>query len=760
MNENKLHNGNMREFLKGFDESRFPEDFLKAFDIIECLSQSEYGETFLVASRENGGYAVAKCYPSEVLPHIQEHELLQKLHHRDLPAYIGTYENGEMLCVLREYVAGTPLSKALEEQAFSAEQVVKLGIALCDILQYLHSQDPPVIHRDIKPENIILREDGSVALIDFGISRAYREGADADTMNFGTKSFSAPEQYGYAQTDSRSDLFSLGMVMGYLLTGSVKTDAYHEIDDKRFARVIETCTAFDPSNRYRSVADCHKALVALLPAQRRRRKIMLGAACAVAIAAVSLAAVLLPKAIKPGAVESSGNVPAYITDADITEQAASYLNDKYSSTLFAASTDIADVGYVRDLLVNVYGYDEAYANGRPKAEPPMEVEDSFLPWNFEDAETMRLDVMVYFAVKIYWPEVVADWSSLEGDTGEYPGIRVAKPFAEEKGIYQNVNRPDHITVGDVAVILYNADRAFGDGLPPQLASVYQPTAKPISESGFTEPLMEQAVRAVLGKSETEAISPEELLAVEGLYIFADTVSDSQEGFYAAAGEWYASGMSQKGGIASLADVKLLPNLRILCIAAQSISDLSPLSELPLLEKAELKHNRIGDVSALPGLASLASLGVNDNPVADLTPLGQCKGLRFLDLCDVQGYDPSFLKELGDFEFLDIANRTDSYLYLGSRRVRELKLGYSELDSLACLSEVTGLESLEVKHSKLTSLAGVDTHKELSYLNIAGCAIDDMSPIASLPNLATLVVSPEQLSLAQALGIDSLTIQTE
>lgn len=582
-------------FLASFDDSRFPEDFLKAYDILECLSQNEYGETYLVRNRSTAGFAVAKCYMGEILPHVQEHELLQRLHHRDLPAYIGTYANAGMLCVLREYVEGTPLHIAREERAFTSCQVVAIGIALCDILRYLHGQNPPIIHRDIKPENIILREDGSVALIDFGISRAYRQGADTDTMNFGTKRFSAPEQYGYAQTDRRSDVFSLGMVMGYLLTGSTRVDAFAGIPDKGLARVLQTCTAFDPAGRYASVDACRRALCALLPVRRKRRRWLTALAGAAVVALAVLAAICAQR------------------------HAAQY-----------------------------------------------------------------------------------------------------------------------------------AFKADGQAL----------AATPVSEPAFTEPLIEQAVRATLCKSDTDMISPEELKTVDTLCVFGGEVSKDQDGFYASANAWYAADTRVKGDISSLEDLRLLPNLRVICLAAQQISDLSPLSALPALEKAELKHNRISDVSVLATLPVLASVGLNDNPVTDLSPLSACKGLRFLDLCSVRGYDPSFLNDLGDFEFLDIANETDTYAYLGARRIRELKLGYTALDSLAYLSGVTGLQMLEVKHSRLTSLGGVEAHAELAYLNIAGCAIEDLSSLMDLPALKTLVLSEDMRPALDALGPVPFTVSFE
>ncbi len=250
-----------------------------------------------------------------------------------------------------------------------------------------------------------------------------------------------------------------------------------------------------------------------------------------------------------------------------------------------------------------------------------------------------------------------------------------------------------------------------------------------------------------------------MASVTELYVFGTVISDNQDDFYASASDFYA-GKQTHGGISSIEDIRLLPNLRILCLAAQQISDISPLAYAPNMEKLELKHNLISDIGLLPDLKKLSSVGINDNPVADISPLADCKSLRFLDLCDVRAYDPAFLDDMGDFEFLDIANDTQSYAHLGSRRIKQLKIGYSGFDSLSYLSQIRDLTSLELKHSALTSLAGIEVHAALVYLNIAGCAIDDLSPVLALPALQTLVISEDMQPLVTALGNVSFNVVIE
>ncbi|AHF11436.1 MULTISPECIES: protein kinase [Dehalobacter] len=248
-------------FLLSFDDSRFPEDFLQKYEQMECLAHNQMGETLLVRDRQSDVYLVAKCYTDQsLLSRKNESDLLRALRHDGLPAFVGEYQNEAMLCVVRDYAEGVPLNEYLKSNTLSEPQIISIGTQLCDILSYLHGQTPPIIHRDIKPQNIVVDDHGKIKLIDFGISRVYDETASRDTVFFGTMEFAPPEQYGFAQTDCRADIFSLGVVLCWMLTGETKPGEV-SIKNRWLGAVIKKCTAFSPEYRYRDAQTLKRALL-------------------------------------------------------------------------------------------------------------------------------------------------------------------------------------------------------------------------------------------------------------------------------------------------------------------------------------------------------------------------------------------------------------------------------------------------------------------------------------------------------------------
>ena len=269
-----------------FSDTGFPKEFMDAYDQMECLASHSGRETFLVRRKTDGESAIAKCYDRTMFSISPDIATLNSIDNPGLPKFFDQYRNSRMLCVVREYIEGRTLSEYSADRQLSLDEIRKICVSLCDILDALHSHEPPVIHRDIKPENIIVREDGSLSLIDFDIARIYKDGSGEDTVYLGTKGYAPPEQYGFGQTDARTDIYSFGVLLRRLVTGSIKENSNITIDQD-MQRIIDRCTSFDPDDRFSSVREIKRALQT---PKKRRSPVRPWAAAAAVIGALCLLA--------------------------------------------------------------------------------------------------------------------------------------------------------------------------------------------------------------------------------------------------------------------------------------------------------------------------------------------------------------------------------------------------------------------------------------------------------------------------------------
>jgi len=150
----------------------------------------------------------------------REAQILCRLNHTNLPKVTDYFIEADNHYLVMEFIEGETLFDVAERtKGFIKEDVLRdWGVQLCEALEYLHSQTPPIIYRDIKPKNIILTPDGRIKLIDFGIARLFDMHKVSDTIIIGTPGFASPEQYGKGQTDQRSDIYSLGATLYNLAT--------------------------------------------------------------------------------------------------------------------------------------------------------------------------------------------------------------------------------------------------------------------------------------------------------------------------------------------------------------------------------------------------------------------------------------------------------------------------------------------------------------------------------------------------------------
>ncbi|MCL1999263.1 MAG: Ltp family lipoprotein [Turicibacter sp.] len=179
---------------------------------------------------------------------------LKNISHAALPQIHHVIALDSGFVVIEEYINGSTLQSA---KPFS--DVSNIAIQLCEALEVLHGMNPPIIHRDINPSNIMLTADGRVKLIDFDAAKEYKSATTEDTTTLGTRAYAAPEQFGYAKADARTDIYCLGATMYYLLNGEpyVKGGAF---PPGKMGKIMRKCLQIDPAARYQTAAALRKDL--------------------------------------------------------------------------------------------------------------------------------------------------------------------------------------------------------------------------------------------------------------------------------------------------------------------------------------------------------------------------------------------------------------------------------------------------------------------------------------------------------------------
>lgn len=244
------------------------------YEILKELGEGGMGKVYLARNiRLDTLWAIksiSKKQP-EKIDFLAEPNILKKLNHPRLPIIIDIVEDKDYIYIIEDYVDGVSLEDELSNKGTIDEKtVVEWAKQLCQALLYLHNLKPnPIIYRDMKPANIMKKKDGEVKLIDFGIAREYKADAKSDTTFIGTRGFAAPEQFGTAQSDARTDIYSLGVTLYNLITGKSPNEYPYEIVpvrrfNKKLSRGIEhiitKCTKQNPKDRYQTVGALLKDL--------------------------------------------------------------------------------------------------------------------------------------------------------------------------------------------------------------------------------------------------------------------------------------------------------------------------------------------------------------------------------------------------------------------------------------------------------------------------------------------------------------------
>lgn len=251
------------QFEKLYQQDFVLPDALKTeYEVLSCIKYTEQKQLYLLLHKSTGTKVVLKHGCGMYRDILREEaKRLSQMDGEGFPKLIMWEEQQEESYLVREYVEGDTLQELMEkEEPLSQQEALEAALQVCKLINRLHQQNPPVIYRDIKPQNVVRTHQGNYVLIDLDTARMYKEGIGEDTVFMGTRGLASPEQFGYQQTDARTDVYGLGMLLLYLLTGEYKRERKYEELPKQIKKVIIKCTEFNPKDRYSSMKEVERAL--------------------------------------------------------------------------------------------------------------------------------------------------------------------------------------------------------------------------------------------------------------------------------------------------------------------------------------------------------------------------------------------------------------------------------------------------------------------------------------------------------------------
>ncbi len=262
------------------------------FEKMRLLKQSSKGEVWLALNKQTNEPVILKIVNYAGLPY----SALKNNPHALFAKILYCAESETDTVIVEEFIQGETLS---ERQNLLTENLARqILLQMCDGLKFLHGLG--IIHRDIKPANMILQSGGIIRLIDFDAARTVKENQRTDTKFLGTKGYAPPEQYGFGQTDARSDIYSLGRTMLELTS---------ENCGARLKKILQKCVEVDPKNRWQSAEELRAALTKNDSAAKK--------ICATIIIAAGI--ILIPNATNEP--EFTEPAPEFETEPEITEPA-------------------------------------------------------------------------------------------------------------------------------------------------------------------------------------------------------------------------------------------------------------------------------------------------------------------------------------------------------------------------------------------------------------------------------------------------------
>ncbi|MCB2294032.1 serine/threonine protein kinase [Clostridium algoriphilum] len=245
------------------------------YEVMKTLGKGGMGVVYLCKNTRLGNLWAIKevIQNSKNIDILTEAIILKDLSHPGIRRIVDIFYASNNLYMVQDYVDGQTLKEYVQANGrIETERVCQITSDLCDIVGYLHNQNPAIIYRDIKPSNIMITPSGKVVLIDFGISKVYKSDTEQDTVCAGSNGYAAPEQYGSGKCCTQTDIYGIGMLVYFMVKGRTPltgiepllNENYEVYINNHLKEIVQKCVKIDIKDRYISVEDLRKEVLQVL----------------------------------------------------------------------------------------------------------------------------------------------------------------------------------------------------------------------------------------------------------------------------------------------------------------------------------------------------------------------------------------------------------------------------------------------------------------------------------------------------------------
>lgn len=229
--------------VKAMTREQYLTALFDAYSLVSVLSNKNECRVLRVRNKSTERDMVVRSFSTA----ISAYEELYNINAQNLPLIYDVINCDDGQIVLEEFIEGVTISEVMESGNYHYVGARKVIRAVCHALDVLHKRN--LVHRDIKPENVVIGKDGRVVLIDFNAARKI-SAASKDTVIMGTVGYASPEQLGVTQSDARTDIYALGVLLNVMITGKHPSE---KLAKGKAGRIVRKCTNVNPDERYQSV---------------------------------------------------------------------------------------------------------------------------------------------------------------------------------------------------------------------------------------------------------------------------------------------------------------------------------------------------------------------------------------------------------------------------------------------------------------------------------------------------------------------------